>query len=81
LGELTTLPNDLTPGIVTSDDYDDWKSNFGTSGAGGGTGPEFVAAPEADGMMIALAALVTQAGWHTRGRSWCARSKNTSFSI
>ena len=31
LGSNVTLPNDLTPGTVTVDDYNDWKAHFGAS--------------------------------------------------
>jgi hypothetical protein len=42
----TTLPNDLTPGSVTQDDYDVWKGSFGAvvPGAGGVSG--FANVPE-----------------------------------
>jgi hypothetical protein len=35
LGQSVTLPNDSTPGMVTSADYDVWRAHFGqTSGTG-----------------------------------------------
>jgi sugar lactone lactonase YvrE len=35
LGTTTTLPGDITPGLVSEDDYDVWRMNFGRSIAGG----------------------------------------------
>jgi hypothetical protein len=34
LNTSTTLPNDPSPGMVTSADFDTWRTNFGVSGGG-----------------------------------------------
>ncbi|MEX2092948.1 MAG: hypothetical protein WD971_09745, partial [Pirellulales bacterium] len=49
LNSTNTLPNDMTPGSVTMDDYTVWKNNFGAvlPGAGGGSGLASVPEPGA----------------------------------
>jgi len=37
-GTNTLLPNDTTPGAVTQEDYDVWRSHFGMTAPGGGSG-------------------------------------------
>jgi autotransporter-associated beta strand protein len=59
LGESTVLPNDRTPGMVTSEDYDDWKANFGATSAGAGAANGAFAVPEpfsAASILLALPA-------------------------
>jgi len=50
LGTATTLPNDTTPGTVTSADYTVWKTNFGNPSPGAGA----VATPEPASAIILL---------------------------
>lgn len=38
LGQSFTLPNDTTPGTVTSADFDVWRSHFGQTPSGSGAG-------------------------------------------
>jgi hypothetical protein len=52
-GPTDTLPNDATPGTVTSADYDLWKSRFGlTSGSGSGLSGGAVPEPAAIVLML-----------------------------
>ena len=62
LGSAVTLPNDTTPGMVTSEDYGVWKTNFGMMAAGAGAGAASSAAvPEpGTGVLILVGSL---AGW------------------
>jgi hypothetical protein len=55
LGTNTTLPNDTTPGSVTSADYAVWKSNFGSGSASGAA----QAVPEPRSTIVLLIALVS----------------------
>jgi hypothetical protein len=42
LGQPIALPNEnVTPGMVTQDDYDTWRANFGAASAGGGQSLSF----------------------------------------
>ena len=55
LGTATVLPNDPTPGVNNTDDYNVWKGNFGaTSSPGAGA----VATPEPAAWGVALLAIV-----------------------
>ena len=38
LGTTTTLPGDITPGLISEDDYTVWRMNFGRSVSGGAAG-------------------------------------------
>lgn len=41
LGQSITLPNEtVTPGMVTVEDYNEWKANFGAGSGAGGAVPE-----------------------------------------
>jgi hypothetical protein len=74
LGVSVTLPNDSTPGIVNSLDYDEWKRNFGRMlGSGGGSGSSAV--PEPNGvsltvLAIAVAMLLRRSRWVGAVPSW-----------
>jgi hypothetical protein len=35
LGTMTSLPNDMTPGLVSPADYDEWRTRFGMTSSGG----------------------------------------------
>jgi hypothetical protein len=72
LGTSDTLPNDMSPGSVTVEDYAVWKQNFGAvlpAGAGGGgaaaTGAAAVPEP-ASLLLLVGAALATLAMFRTR---------------
>lgn len=53
LNTTTVLPNDKTPGTVSSGDYDVWKSHFGQSSPAAGSG-ETPAIPEPTSLWLAL---------------------------
>lgn len=59
LNKSVTLPNDSTPGTVTTDDYNVWKANFGASGGSGSGGASGIAVPEPSTLcMLLLVAVV-----------------------
>ena len=64
LGTTNTIPNDLTPGMVTQADYDVWRANFGKPTIGSGAGN--VAVPEPASLTILLVCLAILA--HERRR-------------
>ena len=46
LGSSFALPNEtVTPGMVTPEDYDAWKANFGAAAASGSVAPQLVPEP------------------------------------
>jgi hypothetical protein len=60
LDTSSILPNDLTVGSVTLDDYAVWKANFGATwlGAGGGSATSSVPEPGAIVFLLIAAALL-----------------------
>lgn len=64
LGASITLPNDSTPGSVTSDDYTMWKSNFGATSAAGAVARQAVPEPAA-GVLLAVGFLLLALSWGT----------------
>lgn len=57
LNTATTLPNDTSPGMVTSADYDVWRANFGQTAAGIAAGAATSAVPEPASLVAALGVL------------------------
>ena len=57
LNMAATLPNDTTPGFVSSEDYGVWRSNFGRTLAGAGAA-ERAAIPEPGGVVLLLTSFV-----------------------
>jgi hypothetical protein len=57
LNSSNTLPNDSTPGMVTSADFDEWRANFGRT-AGGGAGSGQAAAVPEPGTWMLLAGMM-----------------------
>jgi sugar lactone lactonase YvrE len=53
LGTTNSLPGDVTPGLISEDDYDVWRMNFGRSVSGGA-----VAVPEPGGILWAAGLFV-----------------------
>jgi hypothetical protein len=53
LGTTTVLPGDITPGLVSEDDYDVWRRNFGRSVSGGPA-----AVPEAGTLVLGSIAVL-----------------------
>ncbi len=64
LGTTNTIPNDMTPGMVTQVDYDVWRANFGKPTIGSGAGN--VAVPEPASLSILLICMAILA--HERRR-------------
>jgi hypothetical protein len=65
LGQTYELPNEVagvTPGIVTSEDYDAWVSRFGMTLSGSGVGAS-ASVPEPASVMLLLAGAIFQLGW------------------
>jgi formylglycine-generating enzyme required for sulfatase activity len=64
LGQSVTLPNDSTPGAVTSADYDVWRAHFGQNpGAGTSTGLAGSAVPEpCSVLLVAVGAFLALPG-------------------
>jgi hypothetical protein len=62
------LQNEIaTPGIVTQEDYDSWRTRFGsTSGSGAGIGMNAGQVPEPASAALVLAAMLTLAGFRRR---------------
>jgi hypothetical protein len=61
LGSTADLPNDRTLGMVTFEDYDDWKANFGAMSAGAASGAMAVPEPaSAFAMFVVLPACACQ---------------------
>jgi hypothetical protein len=60
LGQSFQLPNEVsgvTPGMVTSHDYDEWRKRFGSSSASGAAA-ELAAVPEPGAMILFVAASI-----------------------
>ncbi len=55
LGTTTVLPGDITPGLISEDDYDVWRMNFGRSVSGGAAA---MAVPEPGSILWAAGLLV-----------------------
>jgi hypothetical protein len=75
LGAMIELPNEdptATPGRVTIEDYDVWKSNFGQSLSGSGAAG-IATVPEPSAGLIALIAACLAAGWPVRLKGWTPR--------
>jgi len=57
LGSTTILPNDPSPGMVTLDDYDTWKTHFGEiAGSGSGESADFAVPEPATLLLLTFAA-------------------------
>jgi hypothetical protein len=66
LGANTVLPNDQSPGMVTGEDYEDWKANFGMAAPGHGVGSAASAVPEVSTAWMMIVALAILAGKPSR---------------
>jgi len=64
-GPADTLPNDSTPGSVSSADYDVFKANFGKT-AGSGSGASNTAVPEPSTIVLLALGLVVGMGRRKR---------------
>lgn len=60
------LPNDLTPGSVSTGDYNIWRSHFGEVWPGAGSGVGSLAVPEPAAVVLASIALTFGAVWRRR---------------
>jgi glucose/arabinose dehydrogenase len=60
------LPNDLTPGSVTMDDFAAWKASFGAVWPGGGAGAASLAIPEPSSFAFLAIALASLAASRSR---------------
>jgi hypothetical protein len=69
LGQSFQLPNEggITPGSVTGEDYDFWKSRFGATSGSGTTAMHALAVPE-PGVLAILGSLVIASGRRHRGK-------------
>jgi len=67
LNQSVTLPNDSTPGMVTSADYTVWRSNFGQTPSGSGSGSLLSnAVPEPLGSLLGLFGLISLICFNSR---------------
>jgi PEP-CTERM motif len=65
LGQAIAMPNEtVTPGMVTQEDYDEWKANFGNS-SGSGTLSSATVPEPTTGVMLMLGIMATLSGRRT----------------
>lgn len=69
VGTLNSLDNDPIGGIIGTEQYNQWKANFGATASAGSTGGSGGAVPEPSGLMLAAIGGIVVCGCMARRRA------------